>query len=87
MLEQATAEGEQDPAETTRKVLESPAARESLREELRLKMALDRAVEIAKPVPIKVASPVEEDGSKCRSRVSHAGTLAPGRPAVAGPPT
>ena len=51
VLEQATAEGEQDPAETTRKVLESPAARESLREELRLKMALDRAVEIAKPVP------------------------------------
>ena len=28
VLEQATAEGEQDPAETTRKVLESPAARD-----------------------------------------------------------
>ncbi len=61
VLEQATAEGEQDPAETTRKVLESPAARESLREELRLKMALDRAVEIAKPVPIPDAAAVEED--------------------------
>ena len=60
VLEQATAEGEQDPAETTRKVMESAAARESLREELRLKMALDRAVEIAKPVPIPVPAAVEE---------------------------
>ena len=64
MLEQATAEGEQDPAETTRKVMESPSARESLREELRLKMALDRAVEIATPVPVAATAAVEEDGRK-----------------------
>jgi trigger factor len=80
VLEQATAEGEQDPAETTRKVLESPAARESLREELRLKMALDRAVEIAKPVPIKVASPVEEDHANADAESATPGLWLPGDP-------
>ncbi|MDX6702813.1 MAG: trigger factor [Baekduia sp.] len=80
VLEQATAEGEQDPAETTRKVLESPAARESLREELRLKMALDKAVEIAKPVPITVAAAVEEDGSNADAESATPGLWLPGDP-------
>ncbi len=80
MLEQATAEGEQDPAETTRKVLESPAARDSLREELRLKMALDRAVEIAKPVPIPVPAAVEEDAENADAESATPGLWLPGDP-------
>jgi trigger factor len=80
VLEQATAEGEQDPAETTRKVLESPAARESLREELRLKMALDKAVEIAKPVPITVAAPVEDDAPNADAESATPGLWLPGDP-------
>ena len=50
MHEQAQAE--KDPEGVERRVLESPAAMESVREELRLKRALDRAVEVAKPVPV-----------------------------------
>jgi FKBP-type peptidyl-prolyl cis-trans isomerase (trigger factor) len=46
------AQGEQDPEEMERRVLASPAARESVREELRLKKALDRAVEVCKPLPV-----------------------------------
>ncbi|MFL5875027.1 MAG: hypothetical protein ACJ76T_03900, partial [Solirubrobacteraceae bacterium] len=80
VLEQATAEGEQDPAETTRKVLESPAARDSLREELRLKMALDRAVEIAKPVPIPEPAAVEEDPEDADAESATPGLWLPGDP-------
>ena len=80
VLEQATAEGEQDPAETTRKVLESPTARESLREELRLKMALDRAVEIAKPVPIPVPATVEDDAPNADAESATPGLWLPGEP-------
>jgi trigger factor len=79
VLEQATAEGEKDPAETTRKVMESPSARESLREELRLKMALDRAVEIAKPVPIAPTVAVEEAAGAAEPRTT-SGIWLPGDP-------
>ena len=73
------AEGEKDPAETTRKVMESPSARESLREELRLKMALDRAVEIAKPVPIAPTVAVEDAAAGAETR-SASGIWLPGDP-------
>jgi trigger factor len=43
---------EKDPEKAARTVLENPAAREAVRSELRLKKALDRAVEIATPVPV-----------------------------------
>ena len=79
VLEQAAAEGEKDPAETTRKVMESPSARESLREELRLKMALDRAVEIAKPVPIAPTAAVEDAPAGAETR-SASGIWLPGDP-------
>ena len=79
VVEQATAEGEKDPAETTRKVMESPSARESLREELRLKMALDRAVEIAKPVPIAPTVAVEDAAAGAETR-SASGIWLPGDP-------
>ncbi len=50
VLEQAAEE--KDPEATARRVMESPSARESVRQELRLKLALDRAVELCKPVPV-----------------------------------
>jgi FKBP-type peptidyl-prolyl cis-trans isomerase (trigger factor) len=50
VLEQAA--DEKDPEATARRVMESPSARESVRQELRLKLALDRAVELCKPVPV-----------------------------------
>ncbi len=46
------AEAEQDPEEMARRVLASPAARESVREEMRLKRALDHAVAVCKPLPV-----------------------------------
>jgi trigger factor len=79
VLDQATAEGEKDPAETTRKVMESPSARESLREELRLKMALDRAVEIATPVPVEATAAVEEAAGAAETRTT-SGIWLPGDP-------
>jgi len=79
VLEQATEEGEKDPAETTRKVMESPSARESLREELRLKMALDRAVEIAKPVPVAPTAAVEDAPEVAETRTT-SGIWLPGDP-------
>ena len=79
VLEQATAEGEKDPAETTRKVMESPSARESLREELLLKMARDRAVEIATPVPVAATAAVEEGAATAETRTT-SGIWLPGDP-------
>jgi trigger factor len=80
VLEQATAEEEQDPAETTRKVMESPSARESLREELRLKMALDRAVEITKPVPVAPTVAIEDAAAGAEERTTASGIWLPGDP-------
>jgi trigger factor len=81
VLRQATEEGEQDPSETTRKVLESPAARESLREELRLKKALDHAVEVCKPVPFTEAPEVEGTGAAAdESAEAGSGIWLPGDP-------
>jgi trigger factor len=64
------AQAEKDPEGVERRVLESPAAMESVREELRLKRALDRAVEIARPVP--VTRPSFEDGLRNADEVADA---------------
>ncbi len=81
VLQQATDEGEKDPASTTRKVLESPAARESLREELLLKKALDHAVEVCQPVPFTEAPEVEDTGVAAdETAAAESGIWLPGDP-------
>jgi trigger factor len=59
---------EKDPEATARRVMESPSARESVRQELRLKLALDRAVELCKPVPAERP----DDGDVIESTGAHA---------------
>jgi trigger factor len=49
---------EKDPAATAEKILTGPAA-ESVRDDLRLRRALDRLVEIATPLPMPVAATEE----------------------------
>jgi trigger factor len=48
--------GEKDPAATAEKILTGPAA-EAVRDDLRLRRALDRLVEIATPLPAATAAP------------------------------
>jgi trigger factor len=51
---------EQDPDAVTRRVMETPAARESVREDLVLRKALDRAVELATPISPELAAAREK---------------------------